>query len=152
MTVTYFIQDQRGYYTGKVFGVLCVVLMLFFGIGSLLEEPMARPLQIATTICVLSCFLFWFLFIDKRVWQVDLINGQTLRFRTSRTVDSISVTAVIRLVLTNVNYGHYRIKVIAAGRDWIWRSTEIDAKRFANAMLAINPQLLIDRRTITYSE
>jgi hypothetical protein len=101
---------------------------------------------------VLSCFLFWFLFIDKRVWQVDLINGQTLRFRTSRTVDSISVTAVIRLVLTNVNYGHYRIKVIAAGRDWIWRSTEIDAKRFANAMLAINPQLLIDRRTITYSE
>jgi hypothetical protein len=148
MTETFHGDDYRASWIwGWVFAV--PFLFFFFGHGSLRERLMVTPLQVATIfiLIVFPSIGLWFLILPIR--RVDIVDDQTLQFRTKKTVDTISVTAVTRLVLTDVDHDYYRIKVITESKAWRWRSTGVDADRFANAMLAINPQLPITRREVT---
>ena len=150
IAMTLFIQDAKGYYAHKIFQVamgLCRAHVYFRDRLWAEGPPACCNHDMRPDLLFLLCYLI----IDKPIWQVDLVDGQTLQFRTKRTVDSINVTAVTRLVLTNVDagfYRYYRTKVITEGRAWKWSSTEIDAMRFVDAMLAINPQIPIDRRYV----
>jgi hypothetical protein len=148
MTVTFHGDDYRtSWIWGWVFAVL--LLFLFFEVGPHFEMPKVTPLRVATIsiLIVFPSIGIWFLILPIR--RVDLVDGQTLQFRTNEAVDSISVTDVTRLVLTDWDHHHYWIKVIAESSAWKWRTTEIDADRFARAMLAINPQIPISRREVT---
>lgn len=149
MSMTFYADDYRA---SRIWGYVFAVLLLFvfFGHGSLRERLMVTPLQVAAilVLMVVPSIGLWFLTLPIR--RVNLVDGQTLQFHTKRSVNSISVSDVTELVLTDRDHEHYWIKVVTDSKAWKWRTTEkVDADRFVDAMLAINPQIPISRREFT---
>ena len=151
MTETFYGKDYRASWIGGWVFAVFGLFLVFGGTGPLRERLlMVSPLQVVviSILIVVPSIGIWFLILPIR--RVNLVDGQTLQFHTSQGVDSISVTAVTRLVLTDVDHNYYRIKVITESKSWRWKSSGIDADRFANAMLAINSKIPIARREVSY--